>query len=222
MNLTMNDITKEYSLGRTRISALRGLSFALEGGRFYALVGPSGSGKSTLIHVAGCMERPDSGSIQLDGEEIGEAGSGRLTEIRARHIGFVFQSFFLTPFLGAAENVAAALIPLGRRRFERMREALRWLDFVGLADRARHKPHQLSGGERQRVAVARALAKQPSFILADEPTGNLDSENGARIVDLLHDACGTTGATVLLVTHNRECIRTGDTVLTLRDGRLEG
>ncbi len=214
-------VHKSYETGSLAVHALRGVDLRIEHGEYVAVMGPSGSGKTTLMEVLGCLSRPSSGSYRLDGRSVDEIDADDLARLRGEQIGFVFQSFNLLPRLSVVENVELPLSYRGvgrRRRRERAREALRR---VGLDHRERHRPSEISGGERQRVAVARALVNEPSLVLADEPTGNLDTKTGVEILDLLEAAHGQ-GNTVLIVTHDP---RIGERVprrLTLRDGQLAG
>jgi len=214
--LEVHDLHHRYDQGR--VAALRGVSFALARGEFVALMGPSGSGKSSLLQLLGALERPQQGGIRYAGEALGPDVD--LTAFRARRVGFVFQSFHLLPTLTAIENVQLPMIGQGRSTAQRAQKALALLRAVGLEPRARHLPAQLSGGERQRVAIARALANDPDLLLADEPTGNLDSDNAGRILDLLQAISRERSLTVLLVTHDPEVAARADRILHLRDGRL--
>ena len=210
------DLHHSYDEGR--VAALRGVSFQLERGEFVALMGPSGSGKSSLLQLLGALERPARGEIRYGGEPLGRVTD--LATFRAQRVGFVFQSFHLLPTLSALENVQLPMIGQARSRVQRALKAQQLLADVGLAPRSRHLPSQLSGGERQRVAIARALANDPDLLLADEPTGNLDSQTAGRILDLLRELSRSRGLTVLLVTHDPEVAARADRILHLRDGRL--
>jgi putative ABC transport system ATP-binding protein len=220
--VTLRGVCKRYGTGRSAVEALRGVDLELEEGRYYSIVGPSGSGKSTLLHIIGCMDTPTQGDVSIRGRDTRGLTDGELTAVRAREIGFVFQSFHLNPILTARENVAIALRFVGVPRRAALRKADRWLGRVGLGHRVGHYPAQLSGGERQRVGIARALVKAPSLVLADEPTGNLDSRTGAETIQLLRQISQDERSTVVQVTHDPEVARIGDSVITLRDGRIEG
>ena len=210
------DLTKVYRRGDEEVRAVDGISFQIEEGEFVAVVGPSGAGKSTLLQLLGGMDTPTSGSLRLGGQELGGMGDGQLTRLRRTFVGFVFQHFGLVPTLTVAENVA--LPCLFSRRDGRTRvDAL--IERVGLSARRSHRPSQLSGGEMQRVAIARALVNEPRLLLADEPTGNLDSRTSDRILDLLREL-NREGLTVVVVTHNESLASSADRRITLRDGRI--
>jgi len=219
--LRLEGVTKVYRMGQVEVPALRGVDLTIDPGAFLAIMGPSGSGKSTLLHIAGLLDRPTSGRVLWAGDEVSSLRSARLAELRGRHIGFVFQTFNLMPTLSALENVELPLVFQGERPRERKRRAAQLLALVGLADRQRHRPGQLSGGERQRVAIARALASDPQLILADEPTGNLDSASGREILEVLRDL-NERGKTLVLVTHDVEAAKVARNILRMRDGRIEG
>jgi len=216
--LKMERITKEYKLGKTLVRALRGLDMEINGGEIVAIMGPSGSGKSTLMHILGALDTPTDGKATIDGADLAQLRESQLVTLRGKKVGFVFQTFNLIQTLSALQNVELPMIFQGLSRSERTRRAKDLLTRVGLADRIRHKPNELSGGERQRVAVARALANDPEIILADEPTGNLDTESGSAILDLLRQLSVDEGKTVILVTHDPEATEIADRVITLRDG----
>ena len=219
--LRLEGVTKVYRMGQVEVPALRGVDLTIDPGAFLAIMGPSGSGKSTLLHIAGLLDRPTSGRVLWAGDEVSSLRSARLAELRGRHIGFVFQTFNLMPTLSALENVELPLVFQGERPRRRRQRAAQLLALVGLADRQRHRPGQLSGGERQRVAIARALVSDPQLILADEPTGNLDSASGREILEVLRDLNGR-GKTLVLVTHDVEAAKVARNILRMRDGRIEG
>jgi putative ABC transport system ATP-binding protein len=226
---TLSDITPTYELEEasraygadaTRVAALDGLELTIKRGEFVAVFGPSGSGKTTLLQLLGAMDRPTGGSVRFEGQALEKLGDSALADLRLRAIGFVFQQFNLIPTLNAAENVEAALAPLAMTRAERRETSANQLEAVGLAARSRHLPTQLSGGEQQRVAIARALAHSPRVILADEPTGNLDTTNGEMVMDLLARLHRELEVTLMLVTHDEWIAERADRVLRLADGRL--
>ena len=216
------DLTRTFEVGETTVEALRSINLEVERGQFVALVGPSGSGKSTLLNLVGGLDRPTDGELWINGEELSASKEKALTDHRRRRVGFVFQSFNLLPRLTAMENVALPLMFVGVPERERMERAGQLLDQVGLSDRLDHRPTQLSGGEQQRVAIARALVNRPAIILADEPTGNIDTATGAEIMDLLRRLNREQGVTLLLVTHDPEAAGFADRVIQLRDGRMAG
>ena len=214
------DLRKVYRLGAVDVPALNGVSISVERGEMVSIVGPSGSGKSTLMNIIGCLDAPTSGSYLLEGEEASGWGDGRLAAARNRKIGFVFQTYNLLPRLTALGNVELALL-YGDRRNARQR-ALRALESVGLSHRSRHRPRELSGGEQQRVAIARALVKSPAIVLADEPTGALDSRSSAEIMAILQRLNRDEGLTVALVTHEREIAEHTRRIISVRDGLIVG
>lgn len=216
----MEGVRKHYHAGDSVVRALDGIDLRIETGAYVAVMGPSGSGKSTLMNLLGCLDVPTSGRYFLRGLDVGTLDDDTLSAVRNREIGFVFQSFNLLPRMNALENVALPLEYAGVRKEERLRRAAEALRQVGLADRMTHRPDALSGGQRQRVAVARALVTRPSLILADEPTGNLDSENSERIIDLLLSLAHNDGYCVIVVTHDPEIAARADCVLRMRDGVL--
>jgi len=220
--VSLDQVTRTYPLGETTVQALRGVSGEFEQGRIHTIVGPSGSGTSTLLHIVGCMDLPTSGEVRFDGQRLNDLSQRDLTRLRAEHIGFVFQAFHLTPILTVRDNVALALRFVGIPRREARRRVAATLEQVGLGHRLDHRPSQLSGGERQRVAVARALIKEPTLILADEPTGNLDTETGETVIDLLEAINRDHGTTVIMVTHDADIAARSDVVHTMRDGRIVG
>jgi putative ABC transport system ATP-binding protein len=217
--LRLDDVRKTYRSGTLEVEALRGISLSIQQGEYVAVMGPSGSGKSTLMHILGCLDVPTSGGYRIAGEPVGDMDEVRLAEVRNRRIGFVFQQFNLLPSLSALRNVELPLIYAGVRPHERHQRALTALGKVGLADRVEHRPGELSGGQQQRVAVARALVTEPDLVLADEPTGNLDSTSSADVLSLfqeLHQA----GRTIVLITHEAEVASAAQRVVQIRDGRL--
>jgi len=218
--LEMTEVTKTYRIGGQTVRALDGITMTLKGGEFASVVGPSGAGKSTLLHLLGALDRPTSGSIRFQGKEIGALDDERQSEFRRQSAGFVFQFFNLLPTMTAWENVAVPKLLDGARMSKVKSRALDLLALVDVADRAEHRPSELSGGQMQRVAVARALMMDPPLVLADEPTGNLDSKTGAAIMALLTDIAHQHGRSVVMVTHNLEAASSTDRVITLTDGRI--
>ena len=216
--MSMKGVTKDYKLGKTLVRALRGLDLEISKGEVVAIMGPSGSGKSTLMHILGALDIPTSGTATIDGSDLKNMKERQLVTFRGKKVGFVFQTFNLVQTLSALQNVELPMIFQGIGKSERIRKAKDLLTRVGLAERIRHKPNELSGGERQRVAVARALANDPEIILADEPTGNLDTETGQSILDLLKELSVNDGKTVIIVTHDPEAAAIADRIIRLRDG----
>jgi len=215
--IRLTDVEKTYDSGDNAVYALRGVSLAVEPGEYIAIMGPSGSGKSTMMHILGCLDVPSTGTYHLAGEDVSRLSEDQLADVRNRRIGFVFQQFNLLPSLSACRNVEIPLMYAGVARHERRDLALAALDRVGLADRAEHRPGELSGGQQQRVAVARALVAGPDLILADEPTGNLDSASSADVLGLLAEL-HSTGRTIVLITHEEEIAATAGRMIRLRDG----
>ncbi|KAA0022847.1 ABC transporter ATP-binding protein [Antrihabitans cavernicola] len=218
--IELTQVTRHYRVGGQQVTALDGISLEVGSGLFVSVVGPSGAGKSTLLHLLGALDSPDSGSIRFEGEEIGSLDDERQSAFRRHKVGFIFQFFNLLPTLSAWENVAVPTLLDGVRLRTAKPAALALLDLVGLGNRAEHRPSELSGGQMQRVAIARALMMDPPLILADEPTGNLDSTTGAAIMELLGDIAHDTDArrSAIMVTHNLDAARATDRVITLRDG----
>jgi putative ABC transport system ATP-binding protein len=216
----LENSSRSYGQNSTLVRALDALDLTISRGQFVAVFGPSGSGKTTLLQLLGALDRPSGGSIRFEGEPLERLGDSALAELRLRAMGFVFQQFNLIPTLNALENVEAALAPLAMPRVERRETAERQLEAVGLGPRAHHLPTQLSGGEQQRVAIARALAHSPRVVLADEPTGNLDSKNGEMVMELLVRLHRELEITLVLVTHDEWIAERADRVLRLADGRL--
>ena len=218
--IELEDITKIYQMGEVEVGALQGVSLTVEEGEIASIMGSSGSGKSTLMNVIGCLDAPTSGKYVLDGEDVGSLSDNRLAEIRSRQIGFVFQTYNLLPRLTARANVELPLVySRGRDRRRRTMEALAQ---VGLEDRANHKPAELSGGQQQRVGIARALVKEPRIMLADEPTGNLDSKSSEDIMELLKSLNEDRGLTVVIVTHEPDIAVQTNRVISMLDGRVIG
>jgi len=217
--IEMEGISKVYNVGGTEVHALRGVTFKIQQGEIVAVMGPSGSGKSTLLNIMGCLDRPTSGSYRLDGEEVSRLSDDALAGVRNRKLGFVFQTYNLLPRTTAVMNVELPLIYAGKGG--RRGLALEALKRVGLAQRAHHRPNELSGGEQQRVAIARSLVNRPSLLLADEPTGNLDSRTGEDILKLFEDLHRKEGLTIVLVTHEREVALRAQRRFVIRDGVLQ-
>jgi putative ABC transport system ATP-binding protein len=214
------ELTRIFGAGGTAVTALSQINVRIERGEFVAVMGPSGCGKSTLLHLIGGLDKPTRGRVILDGEDLGQMGDDRLTETRRKKMGFIFQFFNLIPVLGAVENAALPMILDGMPQAKAGEKARQWLRQVGLGERMGHRPSELSGGEQQRVAIARALAHEPLLILADEPTGNLDSRAGDEVVSLLRQIASEWGRSVLMVTHDPRMAAYADRILFLKDGRI--
>jgi len=218
--ITLIDIGRKYVIGAETIHALKSVSLTIEKGEFVALMGPSGSGKSTLMNILGCLDTPTKGTYILNGNQVSEMSDSELAEIRNKEIGFVFQTFNLLPRSSSLENVALPLVYAGVSRAQREDRAQKTLESVGLGNRVHHKPNELSGGQRQRVAVARALVNNPSIILADEPTGNLDTKTSVEIMGLLEEI-HLKGNTIILVTHEEDIAQHAHRIVRMRDGLIE-
>ena len=221
MILEMRDICKDYPMGKGVAHILKNVNLDVEEGEYLAIMGPSGSGKTTLMNLIGCLDVPTSGSYLLGGRDVTTCNNKQLAEVRNKELGFVFQSFNLLPKLTALENVALPLLYGGVKKAERLERAREALDTVGLSDRVDHRPDQLSGGQCQRVAIARAIVGKPRLLLADEPTGALDSASGAQVMELfrqLHDS----GSTIIMITHDQGIAHHADTIMTIKDGVLSG
>jgi putative ABC transport system ATP-binding protein len=217
-----NQLRKQYQLGSNKVDALAGVDFLVEKGEFVAIMGPSGSGKSTLLHMIGGLDQPSGGEILLAGSRLSQLKDKKVTLLRRRNIGFVFQFFNLLPTLSAEENITLPLLIDGQNPKDYQQRLESLLNLTGLSDRRRHKPEQLSGGEQQRVALARALITEPAILLADEPTGNLDSKTGTAIMELLRQSCDQLNQSIVVVTHDPRAAAYADRVVFLRDGRLDG
>jgi putative ABC transport system ATP-binding protein len=215
--IRLRDITKVYPMGERELSVLRGVNLSIKRGELVAIMGPSGSGKTTLLNLIGCLDKPTSGSYHLEGREVSRLTSDELAQIRAKKVGFVFQTFNLLPRLSALDNVELGMRYAGGSD---PKQALRALAEVGLSDRASHRPTELSGGEQQRVAIARALVKKPPLLLADEPTGNLDSHSGEEIVSLLTSLHAERGMTLVMITHDADIAHHCQRIIHIKDGEV--
>ena len=218
--ISAHNLTKVYGSGDTAVRALDNVSFEVEPGEFVAVMGPSGCGKSTLLHLLGGLDRPTSGTVTIDGHNLSDLSDAKLTELRRHHIGFIFQFFNLIPVLNAVENAALPVTLDGVRQAEARERATDWLRKVGLEERLDHRPDQLSGGQQQRVAVARALVANPALILADEPTGNLDTRSSEEITALLRQVANEWGRAVIIVTHDPRIAAHADRIIFLKDGAI--
>ena len=218
--ISVKNLVKTFQIGDQELHALNGVSFDVRDGEFTAIMGPSGSGKSTMLNLLGCLDQPTSGSYRFDNEEVKELNSGQLVKIRRHKIGFIFQDFNLLPRLSALKNVELPLIYQGYRPKARQSKAREMLNAVGLERRINHKPTQLSGGEKQRVAIARALVSEPRIILADEPTGNLDSETGEEILKLLTQIHKERKVTIIMITHDAHIAKSAERIIYLKDGKI--
>jgi putative ABC transport system ATP-binding protein len=218
--IELEDVWKVYTMGKVDITVLRGVHFHVNKGDFVAIMGPSGSGKSTTMNMIGCLDIPTKGRILLQGHDISKLHESNLAQIRGRTIGFIFQQFNLIQTMTALENVMLPMLFQGSEESERQRIAMSLLEVVGLKERAAHKPTELSGGEQQRVAIARALANNPEIILADEPTGNLDSKTGVEIMSMLRKLHEKEGKTVVMITHDKNVAKNADRIIYLKDGKI--
>ena len=218
--LEIKKVKKIYQMGKVKVEALRGVSFYIDKGEFVAIMGPSGSGKSTLMHIIGCLDQPTEGSFIIGGKDVSKLNDDRLAEIRNKRIGFVFQQFNLLSRTSVLHNVEIPLIYAGLKSKQRRKLAMQALESVGLGDRVKHKPNEISGGEKQRAAIARALVNDPLIILADEPTGNLDTKTGEEIMKIFYKL-HQQGHTLIMVTHEAEVARHARRIIHLRDGLIE-
>lgn len=214
-------VTKEYALGRTVVKALRGVSLEIQRGEFLCIAGPSGSGKTTLLNLIGCLDKPTSGRIILEGQDVSQLSAKELAWVRRRRLGFVFQTFNLVPVLTAYENVELPLLLLGVGAAERRRRVYELLEVLGIGNLAHHRPDEMSGGQQQRVSIARALVTEPALVLADEPTANLDSETGKAIIELMHDLNTERGTTFVFSTHDPKVMERASRVVQIRDGLID-
>ena len=219
--IELNNVWKIYDMGDTKVNALRGVSLAIKEGEFVAVSGASGSGKSTMMHIVGCLDVPTKGAVKLHGHNIAHFSESTLAQTRGKSIGFIFQQFNLLPMLTAVENVALPMMFQGEPREKQLQRAKKLLTQLGLGDRMDHKPTELSGGQRQRVAIARSLANDPQVILADEPTGNLDSKTGKEVMAILSELHKKEGKTIILVTHDIHLVKHAERIVHLKDGQIE-
>ena len=218
--IELANVTKIYKMGENEIKALSGVDLTINSGEFISMVGPSGSGKSTILNIIGCIDTPTSGKVIIDGEDVSSLNDRGLTKIRLNKIGFIFQQFYLIPTLNALENIELPMKEAKIPREKRRKRAISLLSQVGLSERKKHYPSQLSGGEQQRVAIARSLANNPSMILADEPTGEIDSETSEKIVGLLRKLNTEENLTLIIVTHDHKIASYADRMITLEDGKI--
>ena len=218
--IELQDVTRVYRIGEVETRALRGVTLTIEEGEFTAIVGPSGSGKTTMLQLLGCLDKPTGGTVRVKGQDVTQLNANQRADLRKGTIGFVFQFFALIPGLMAYENVELPLLLMGKSGKERKERVTELLAAVGLSDRAHHRPDQMSGGEQQRVAIARALATYPVLVLADEPTANLDTENGRQVMEIMQRLNEETGTTFLFATHDPRVIPFARRVVTLRDGQV--
>lgn len=218
--IEMNQIDKFYQIGESQLHALKQVSLTVEKGEFLAILGPSGSGKSTLMNIIGCMDNPDGGTYMLDGIAVHTASEKQLTEIRNKKIGFIFQKYHLIQTYNVLQNIVMPLLMRGMSLKEAQDASMDTIRMLGLEERIQHKPRELSGGQQQRVAIGRALITRPSLILADEPTGNLDSQNSSEVIALLKETSKKYEQTIIMITHNRSIAQTADRVLQVSDGML--
>ncbi|HEY0268362.1 MAG TPA: ABC transporter ATP-binding protein [Methyloradius sp.] len=220
MSILLSEVTKVYQLGGEQVNALAGITLNISPGEFTAIMGPSGSGKSTLMNILGCLDRPTKGSYMLDGQEVATLNDDQLAITRNKKIGFVFQSFNLLPRMSTLQNVALPMVYAGVEKKERLARAEQVLTMVGLESRMNHQPNELSGGQRQRVAIARALVNDPTIIMADEPTGNLDTKSGDEVMNIFSEL-NSQGRTIILVTHEPDIAEYAGRVVYVRDGLIE-
>jgi putative ABC transport system ATP-binding protein len=218
--VSLIDVFKTYKVGEVDVPAVKGVTFRIPRRRFSVIVGPSGSGKTTLLNLIGCIDRPTGGRVVVAGQDLSTLTDNAISDFRAQKVGFIFQNFSLIPVFSAYENIEYPLLLLGASAAERRRRAMTMLEAVGLVDHARQRPNQLSGGQKQRVAIARALVKDPEFVLADEPTANLDSHTGASIIELMRRMQEQHATTFVFSTHDRQLMSHADEVFTIRDGVL--
>ena len=218
--MKLENVSKVYKVGEVEVSALKGVNLSIQRGGFVAIQGPSGSGKTTLLNIIGCIDTPTSGKVFLDGKDVSKLKDRELTKIRLHKIGFIFQQFYLIPTLNAAENIELPLKEAGMGKRQRSERAFELLEIVQLGGRMKHYPHQLSGGEQQRVAIARALANEPELVLADEPTGEIDTASSSRIMTLLRNLNKSRKLTVVIVTHDPQIAKATDRTITIRDGMI--
>jgi len=218
--IELQDVTRNYQVGQVETPALRGVNLTIEEGEFTAIVGPSGSGKTTMLQLMGCLDRPTGGTVHINGQDVTRLNANKRADLRQETIGFVFQFFALIPGLTAFENVELPLLLSGAKKAERRERVNELLEAVGISDRAHHRPDQMSGGEQQRVAIARALATHPVLVLADEPTANLDTENGRQIMEIMVRLNQETGTTFVFATHDPRVITFARRTVELRDGKV--